>query len=127
MRTLGRVRGQTFGAPILQMQDAGRPPVRTLIRHGFAVPPSPWEGEGFENMKGPPWVRGRTFGAPILQMQDAGRSPVRTSIRHGFAVPPSPWEGEGFENMKGPPAHAGGPFMFLRKERGRIEIVWLSS
>ena len=29
-------------------------PVSTLIRHGFAVPPSPWKGEGFgANLTGP--------------------------------------------------------------------------
>jgi hypothetical protein len=33
------------GQAVLTVKGKNLP--RTLIRHGFAVPPSPWKGEGF--------------------------------------------------------------------------------
>ena len=102
------------------MTETGTVEGRPLIRHGFAVPPSPQRGEGFPGSWKPPLrdVFGLCAGAGLAcpasaagcpQMDSALRggtpltNPVtetgpvegRPLIRHGFAVPPSPLWGEG--------------------------------
>ena len=93
---------------------------RPLIRHGFAVPPSPLWGEGFPGSWKPPLrdVFGlcaeaglarpaSVAGCPQMDSAPQGGIPLtnpvtetgpvegRPLIRHGFAVPPPPLWGEG--------------------------------
>ena len=109
------------GTPLTNpVTETGPVEGRPLIRHSFAVPPSPQRGKGFPGSWKPPLrdVFGLCAGAGLAcpasaagcpQMDSALRggtpltNPVtetgpvegRPLIRHGFAVPPSPLWGEG--------------------------------